>query len=307
MVNRVSAGAICGCLIVASVAEAQTTLRWKLAQGQKLAVAMTQTTTSDVAYSGKKTTTKIDLALQLTWSVREAGDGQIKLEQSLDRLTLVLESPVAGRVEYDSDPQARNLASTAEIAAAVKPLLTTKLEITMNDRGEILAARPTAPAAPGEDKADAASSPLFSKQAVQQLLKQPLAVLPENAVSPGDTWTTSSDLASAMGSAKQTTTYRYAGKPADEAAGKLDQIAVTTKLQLAPASKLTLKEHQQSGTIEFDSAAGRVASAEQSQQLVTERPYGATTIMVTLDSRQKTTVSAASEAPAPTPSGRGPQ
>jgi hypothetical protein len=288
-----------GLLLICPQCFAQTTLRWKLAPGQKLAVAMTQKTTSEVAYSGKKTSTAIDLSAELTWKVLGAENDQFTIEQSLDRMTLVIEAPAVGRVEYDSDPQARNPASAGEIAAAVKPFLDTKIEITMNDRGEIVAAKPLAPVPMGEIKPDAAIASLFSKQTVQQLLKQSLVVLPQDPVTRGDTWTTSSDLASAMGKAKQTTTYRYAGAAADEDAGRLDRIAFTTKLELTPAAaaKQTLKEHQQTGTIEFDSAAGRVVSAEQSQKIVTERPYAATTIVVTLDSSQNTTVAVKESAP----------
>jgi hypothetical protein len=52
----------------------------------------------------------------------------------------------------------------------------------------------------------------------------------------------------------------------------------------------TIKEHAQSGTVRFSIDQGRVVSAEQEQKLITERPYRETTIVVSLSSKQTTTI-----------------
>ena len=57
-----------------------------------------------------------------------------------------------------------------------------------------------------------------------------------------------------------------------------------------PPDNLKIKEHQQQGTIFFSSKLGRLIEAEQTQTLVTERPYRETTIIVTLTSKQTTTL-----------------
>ena len=116
--------------------------------------------------------------------------------------------------------------------------------------------------------------------------------MPEGLVKVGDKWTTKNELTTALGKAQQTTEYRYVGEPEG-------QIEVVTNLKLdsvGPATKkLSLREHKQTGVVQFDSAAGRLKSAEQTQTLVTERPYRETTIVVTLKTVQKTEVK-----PAPT-------
>ena len=282
---------------IALPTHAQTTLRWKLQTGQKLAVVVTQTTKSEVVYSGKKTATQIDLAMDLSWRVSGVENGQFRLEQSLDRLSILLDSPSAGRVQYDTAQQTKPTGSAKDIAAALEPLLGARLEITMNDRGEILAAKPVKAADAAAP--DAAATTLVSNDSIQQLLRQPLAVLPEQPLNKGDSWSTTSQLTTSLGPATQTTTYRYAG-PTDVEGTKLEQITVTAALKVtpSPAAKITVKEHQQSGAVLFDAAAGRVVSAEQKQKLVTERPYRETTIVVTLDSTQETKVAPAKESPA---------
>jgi hypothetical protein len=289
-------------LLYAATASAQTTFRWKLSEGEKLAIAVTQETTSDVAYSGKKTTTLIKLRMHLTWQVlKPVEDGKIRVAQSLDRITFELDSPTAGRVQFDSADQARPGAAAREIAAAIKDLMAAKHEITLSDSGEVLAAKTLGADPPAAASKNDAAAPGLSAASVQQLLQQPLVVLPKDAKSIGDTWTTESELASALGPAKQKTTYRYAARLKDEENARLEQIDVKTALELAAkgAALPVVKLHEQVGTVQFDSATGRVVSAEQSQKLVTERPYRETTIVVTLASQQKTTVAPANDSPAP--------
>jgi len=192
-------------------------------------------------------------------------------------------------VEYDSSKADRLTGQAKEVAAAIAPLLKTTIEIAMNERGEVLEAKATGEGAEqlAASSADLSQPPLVSKESIQQLLRQPLVVLPKDPVKAGETWTTKNELTTALGKARQTTEYRYAGEPEG-------RIEVKTELKLDPAGaaakKLTVKKHQQTGVVQFDSTAGRLKSAEQTQTLVTERPYRETTIVVTLKTEQKTEV-----------------
>ena len=161
--------ACCGVVLLQPVPrlQGQTTLRWKLNPGEQFAVAIAQNTTSEVAYSDKKTKTQIDLAMELTWRVLAAENGQFRLEQSLDRMSVSLKAPPAGQVQYDTAQQAKPAGSAKEIAAAIAPLLALKLEITMNDRGEVLAAKPLAPLPGGSESPPAAGS--CTRRALERL------------------------------------------------------------------------------------------------------------------------------------------
>ena len=114
----------------------------------------------------------------------------------------------------------------------------------------------------------------------------------------------SSPIAVAAGDFQQVKTYRLAGLTEEggqsiarlEMTAELDPVGATapgTKLppgKRPAVGKLAVKSHQQSGTVQFAVEAGRVTQAEQTQKLVTERPYRETTIVVTLSSRQTTKV-----------------
>lgn len=298
MKTRVVVVACALTLGVGASLHAQTTLRWKLNPGESLAVAVTQTTKSTVASAGKTTATDIKLDMELLWRVLSAEKGQFRLEQSIKRLSISLDAPPAGRVQYDTAQEAKPIGAAKEIAASLAPLLAAKVEITMNERGEVLEAKSAS--ATAEPAGASAAASLISKESIQQLLKQPLIVLPKEAVSVDETWPKTSELTTSLGPVKQTTTYRYAG-PVEQDGQKLEKIEAKT--ELAPAapdmSKLMMKEHQQQGEVLFDLAAGRVFKATQVQTLVTERPYRETQIVVTLKSQQQTTISPAKEAASP--------
>ena len=293
MLRLFAAGCLLG--ILASHASAQTELRWKLQPGQEFTVNVEQKTTSDVAYTGKKVTTDISLSMDLGWTVTAAEEKAITIKQALKRLVFKMESVKVGKVEYDSAVKSRPAGQAREIAAAVAPLLNAEIELQMTPRGEVLSAKPANEAAEKLLAGDsvAAGSSLISKQAIQQLLRQSLVTLPEKAVAEGDTWMTSTEIDSALGKGQQETTYTYAGT-VEEQGEKPVKIDMSAKLDLAPpaaaSSKPTIKEHTQSGKVLFSIQEGRVVSAEQEQTLITERPYRDTTIVVTLKSKQTTTL-----------------
>ena len=295
--------AVCGMGLwaVPVAACAQTLLRWKLADGDALVVEMQQTTNSEVAFSGKSAKNQIKLGMELLWKVTGSDKDAIRIKQSIQRITfeLVTDKP---ELTYDSADKARPTGRAREIASAVKPLLGAEIELTMDNRGLISQTKPLNAAAQALLEAQTAdeSPSVFSRQAVQTLLRQPLVILPEKAVSMDETWTDEvRELKAAAGTFQQTMTYRLVqpierdGESVEviELAGKLEQPTAGDKaLKAAAASPLKLKSHEHLGKVLFSTERGRLVSAEQTQKLVTERPYRETTIVVTLESAQSATI-----------------
>lgn len=282
----------CTFSLCVSVASAQTELRWKLQPGQQFTVSVAQQTTSDVAYSGKKVATQIDISMELGWTVTAADEKAIAIKQSLRRMALKMESPKVGKVTYDSADNARPTGPAREVAAALAPLLSAEILLEMNPRGEVQSAKPANEAAEKLLAAQSDPDALGSQDAIQQLLKQSLIVLPEKAVAEGDTWTNEAEISSGLGKGQQTTTYSLVGTVEQEGLS-LQKITSTSQLDLKPSAAkdaTIVKEHAQSGTFLFSTDQGRVVSAEQTQKLITERLYRDTTIVVSLQSKQTTTI-----------------
>jgi hypothetical protein len=286
--------------VCAENAAGQTLLRWKLKADDALRLTILQETESQVAFSGKSATTKIELAVELDWLVTAADEKEIKLKQTLRGVKLKLQSPEGGVIDYDSAAKDKPSGQAREMAESIQPLIGMELAVTMTPRGDVVAAEPAnkaaeellADAKPGEQAG-------ASRAQVQQLLKQSLVILPEKEVALNDTWTNTSNLSGAAGEFQQVTTYRLAGL-IEQNGQTVAQLEMNAKLDPAAgksspgkksaAGKLRVKDHQQQGTIAFAVSDGRLIEAEQTQKLVTERPYRDITIVVTLMSKQTTKV-----------------
>jgi hypothetical protein len=287
--SRFSLACLAALVLAPAAGHGQETLRWNLAAGDELAIEITQHTTADVSYAGKRTTTQIDLSLELRWKVLSREANQTRIQQSVARVTARLDSP-AGGAQYDSSAAGRPQGRARELASALAPLAGATMELVLSDRGEMLELRPQGEAAEQLLNQSAPSDGGQTDAAVRQVLRQPLVLLPVEAAAEGATWTESHTLASALGPAEQRSTYRYAGTT-DESGQKFARLEWTAELTLKqPPAGVALKEHAHSGTALFDVAAGRLVRAEQTQKLTTERPFRDTTIVVTLASRQTTTV-----------------
>lgn len=284
-----------------SPALAQKTLRWKLQPGDQFAVTVSQQTTSTVAIGSKPVKTSMELTLETHWSVESADEKQAKITQTVKRLAMKMQVGDAAAIAYDSADKASPVGTAKEIATAVKPLLEegSSLIVTMNLRGEVLSAEPSAKLAELW-KSPSAKAPggAGGRESTQELLRRSIVLLPEAAVSAADAgkanWSKEREVEIPIGKVKQTTDFVYGGE-VEDGGQKLDKVDFTSKLVLSPggakALKLTLKDQKQTGHALFSSEAGRVVSAEQTQTLVTEAPYRETMITVTVESTVKTVVS----------------
>jgi hypothetical protein len=280
---------------------AQNTLRWKLQTGDQFAVTVSQQTTSTVAIGSKPVKTTLEMTLETHWSVDSADDKRAKITQTVKRLAMKMQVGDAAPIAYDSADKASPVGTAKEIAAAVKPLFEegSSLIVTMNTRGEVLSAEPSAKLAELW-KSPAAKVPggPGGSESTQELLRRSIVLLPEAAVSAADTgktkWSKEREVEIPIGKVKQTTDFVYGGE-IEEGEQKVEKIDFTSKLVLSPggakALKLTLKDQRQTGHAFFSAQQGRVVSAEQTQTLVTEAPYRDTMITVTVESTVKTVVS----------------
>lgn len=288
------------CSWLPGVAAGQTLLRWKLKPQESLLVQTQQQTESQVTFGGKSVTTKIDLAVELLWSVTAATDKEMTVLEKFRRIQIKIESPQAGTIQFDSAASTKPTGQARNLADGLKPFLAAEFEIKMTDRGEILATKAANKPAEeilaggGQDDDQAKAS----HQAIQQLLGQSLIILPEKAVAEGENWTHESDVKASAGNFHQTTTYRMAGTMSR---GNESLLKIEMQAQLSPAAQsgggavsgstpLTVKSHEQSGTILFSADSGRVVEVEQKQKLITERPYRDTTIVVSLSSTTQITI-----------------
>ncbi len=276
----VSFAALVAPLLASADARAQTLLRWKLQQGQKLRVEVTQKSDLETTVGTKPLKMSIGMTMEMDWTVDAVDEqGTAQLTQSFSRLAMKMDVPGTGAIQYDSAAPAPATGPAKDIAAAVAPLIGAPFVLKMNDRGEILEVKLSDAAAKAFEAAAADSrlKSVFSKEGISETLRQSSAVLPEKPVNKGESWNVVTQTASPLGLVKQTSTYTYEG-PETRDDQPLEKIKVESTLTLDkqqdPSSpKVVLKDQQQSGTLHFDPAAGRFVDSEITQHLTTETPY----------------------------------
>jgi hypothetical protein len=289
-------------VLIPSDANAQTLLRWKLKTGDEFVVRTEQQTESTVGFSGKSANSKIDMQMDIRWRVVKASESSFVVIQSIERLTASL-SAATGSAEFDSAAKSRPVGLAKQLSDSLQPLVGAEIETEMNDRGEVLSVKPANAAAEQLFKRDNAGATDQSKSAIHQVVSQSILPLPNEEVAVSGEWKTTRELATPAGLLQQVTTYRLA-ELTEQEGRQLCRIESTSKFADQGNAPLTgnagttaikVIDHQQSGVIVFSRDLGRVVEAQQSQKLATERPYRDTTITVTLQSTQKTTVQAASK------------
>src|SRR5439155_23635384 len=103
---------------------------------------------------------------------------------------------------------ARPTGQARELAESIKPLIGAEFELVMKPDGEITSVASTNDIAKALLAAtDKSSQNATSQDALQQMLRRPLVVLPDQAGSPKETWTVTSDRATAADPLKLETTY----------------------------------------------------------------------------------------------------
>lgn len=290
---------ICNFVLMASlchVASAETLLRWKFAEGDSWLIEVDQHTTTETSGAGKPTGIDITMRMQLTWKVDSVdSEGTAQITQKIERFAVTMKAGTAEPIEFASDSEAKPSGSAADIAAAVSPVIGAEFTVTMTSRGVIREVKLSDAATEAFASIESpALKQLFSTEGITQLLAQAAVELPEAAVSTDINWTASVTTDSPLGTLKQDKTYTVAAQ--EEADGKTlerinlsGQLAIETSEQSPSKSKLV--DQALSGTMLFDSEAGRLVSSHSTQSFTTERPYREFKIKVVTTAETTTTIS----------------
>ena len=81
--------------------EAQTTLKYKFKEGDKLNYAMEMTQKQTMNIMGQEVETVTTQNMDMTWVVKEAKDGKAQVSQTIDRLRMKIDSAFGG---FEFDP-----------------------------------------------------------------------------------------------------------------------------------------------------------------------------------------------------------
>jgi len=256
---------------------AQVRLRWKFRAGQQMQLKISQKATTTTSVNNRPLAITSALEMDVDWTVGKlASRGAAEMTQQFSRLAIKFQAPDAEPVEYDSQRDKNPTGQLLRMANRVQPLLDSPFRVTVGARGQITEVLSS------PDASQTVNSPrlkrFISAEQLASVLRQSNLVLPEMAVSVGDSWETDSVQVSPLGEVKLTTAYTYKG--IQERGGReLALIAVETTLEEAKSPRLPNKKsgrltrHIQSGEIYFDVQAGYLKSSQVRQERTTEKLY----------------------------------
>lgn len=274
---------------------AEQLLRWKFTTGESLSYQFRQNTQTTTAGAGKPMRVAIDCTMPVTWKIESVDPQNVAtIRQTIDRFSVTMTTDKLDPISYDSAAKTPTIGPAREIAEGVGKLIGATCQIYLTNRGEILSVEPSEqlkqafgttanPTAANPTAANQATGSMLTPDGMSRMLRQAAILLPENPLAEGAKWEAVQETPVAFGTILQRSQFTYAGV-VDQGGTKLDKITVETALSMRPgadkSSTTKLKEGRQTGTLWFDSTAGRFVSSDLEQSLVTERPYREMTIRV---------------------------
>jgi hypothetical protein len=261
-------------VVANSTAQAQTTLRYKFKEGEKLGYVMEQKMDMQMNVQGNNVQMNMTQTIDMTWHVKSVSkDGKAKMGQSFDRIRFTMDTPM-GKVEFDSkDGKVPEGPLGQAVAPVFQAMAGAELSLTMDPQGK------TSDVEVPEKLADAIKNlpgggglgNILSADSLKQMASQSRAALPDGPVTKGKTWVKNVDMKMPFGTMKVENISTYEGS-SPRGDTKLEQIAIKPKMTIEPDPNspvtIKLKEQDGKGTTYFDNNAGRMVETNLKQNMV---------------------------------------
>jgi hypothetical protein len=234
-----------------------------------------------------------DMSMQMTSLVSQVDDdGTIHLQQTIDRIIMTMQIPGQGELKFDSASEQEPQGIAKMIGDMLKPMVGAKITQTMNDRGEVRDFKVAEEAVKGM-QANPMMKQFFSEDSLKEMMTKGSAVLPEQAIEKGYTWTSAMEVNNPVGKVKTDTAYVYQGE--EERGGTvLDKIGLKFTMSFGEGTgfmgaKIKMTDQDSSGTMYFDAEAGHFAETEIKQKMALEITFGEKQINQQVDSTMRMT------------------
>jgi hypothetical protein len=276
-------GAVRGGLISAAMfvlltgsAQAQTSLKYKFKEGDKLNYTMDQTQKQMVNVMGMEIETTMTQNMEMSWNVKSVKDGKAQMTQTIDRIRMKMDSPFAA-FEFDSKDGKEPEGPVGQLLGPLFAAMAgAEFTVTMNEQGEVSETKVSEKLLEAM-KANPALQQLgggFTEEGLKNMMTQSGgSILPKTAVKKGDTWDQKIELKQPpLGVMKMNSTYTYGG-PEEKDGATLEKIGVKTEITIEPIEnaaaqfEIKVKSADMKGTLYFDNKAGRLVVSTMNQKM----------------------------------------
>ncbi len=264
-----------------SSAQAQTKLRWQFQQGQVFHQAVQQDMKMMMNFGGQNIETTMNQTVDAVWKVGAVDqDGTAEITQEFTRIRMKMMAAGGIGFDFDSSKDEELTGVGAVLGPALKGLAKSRFTLKMTPQGELKDVEVSQEtidafkALPGAGQMGG----MFSKEGLVNMVKQGSHAFPEEAVQPGDQWTTKSEIdLPQVGTMNADTKLTYAG-PEQVKGKQLERINLEVSTKLTPkegaGTQVTLKDQKATGKIYFDNRAGWLAESTLVQNMTMQIAIG---------------------------------
>ncbi len=264
---------VCALVIVSSLlgaerCRAQVELKWAFEPGQKFGYEFSQTSKMTMRGGQGPEERTIGLTAGLAWEVKAVESGTATIEQTVERVRAEVKAGTQS-VVYDSvkkEAAGPNASSLSELYGAV---MAEPATLRIDARGRVVEARVPAKVrealrgSPFQNLADGGS--LMSEKGIQNMLGQVLPLLPEGAISQGESW--DSQLAIPAGPLQMKLATKYTLEAAENPIARISTVIDTEiEPQQGVPLKVTVKSQEGAGIFRFDTGVGQLTGSEIKQR-----------------------------------------
>ena len=279
--------------VATAIAQSEMLLRWSLKQGDKFDIEMAQQATQELNLGGPQSI-ETNFTMRMSMTVDAVRENEFDVTQTIDSVKLSMESAFMS-FDYDSATGEVPEGQAAMIVEGLKPMVGLSVKQTINHRGE------TTSVEINEDKlaeleANQIAGQFVSKDSFKQMLSANGLILPEEAISQGDTWTSSFENAASGMKFKTDSTFTLAGT---ETVDGKELAKITADQTMSTVSDddaqvaIQLKSQKSEAVFLFDNLAGRLTSATVNQDMEMAVDQGGVQMDISTKSQSKFTLTPA--------------
>jgi hypothetical protein len=258
--------ALLASVILAGAAQAQTTLRYKYKEGDKLEYVIDQDQKMAMSVLGQDINMTVSVVMEATYQTLKVDDkGNAKVKVTFNRVKMAMKGGPMGNIEIDSADKNEPDDPVGQILGpAVKAIAGMEMTYTVDPLGEIKDAKMSAAALeklknlPG---AEAFGGGMFNADTMKSMVQNNM-VLPKEPVEKGATWSQKTTTKMGMGKVSGETKYTYEGET-EKRGEKLAKIAVKPNMKIEPDEnakiQFKVKNSNAKGYTFFDNKLGRIA------------------------------------------------
>lgn len=254
-------------LAAVSVAQsAGKTIAWRADPHETLRVRMIHRTKTEIQSNQEPATMSMLTAIELHWRLTDGDEpSSIAIEQKIERLILQSTEADGHTWNFDSGSPEPPSPELRELADSIRALIGSRVTIAMDARGQIRDVHPFDDTERRLADVPAASQwkNLLTREGMRQMLRQALGPLPDRPVVLGDPWQEVRTLQTPLGPITLVDRFEYRGTVIEQGRD-LERIERTTSLRREASQPGWSDEsspstsHQDSATLYFDNAAGRL-------------------------------------------------